>query len=96
MKDGKLLERGRDLGVYAKGEDGVFLERSLDLPFIAFGRFNGFRMRLARPMTRFASGNVVRARNSQMCVDRLLKLGELRLMARATAFDAHIIAGRSQ
>src|SRR5438552_9013410 len=83
-EDGILLESSGDLGVDGKRKDRMFLKRGCGLGLVALGGFDRVRVRLARTVTRLASCNVLRARNTQACVDGLLKLGELRLVAGTT------------
>ena len=49
MKDGILLQSGRDLGVDAEREDGLLLERPRDLALVALRRLYGVRVAFPGP-----------------------------------------------
>jgi len=95
MKDGILLQSGRDLGVDAEREDGLLLERPRDLALVALRRLYGVRVSFSRAMTHLAARDVTLARNGQLGVNRFFILSELGFVAGAAALGTRVVARRA-
>src|ERR1700733_4138888 len=93
VKDGKLLQRSRNLLIDAEGEDGMLLERVRGLALVTLGGLNGIGVSFPRPVTDLAARDVTLAGNGHFAMSRLFIFGELWLKASPALIGAGIITG---
>src|SRR5580700_5649636 len=91
MKNGKLFQRIRNLGIDAEREDGMLLHRPRRLALIALRRLNRIRVSFSRAVTGFAAGDVTLVGNGYLAMNSFLILAELWLVAGPAAVRPGVI-----